>query len=492
MQKTAITRILALGALALMSTAVSACAGGGGAASPPIAPPGAPPPGGGGSTPTPIPTLTPTPAPTATPAPATQGITMLPDTTGRFGLAQIFDWDGTSHTPMSSSDIESEAPHEDAVWGAFNPGAWNATHAGMIVSLYTLPVEDDNYVSQHDLSWWQSNHPDWILYACDASGNPTKQLAWSTAYFPDVPLDFSNPSVIQYQMNELIPYLKTHGYNALAADNTDLLNYLKGGNPNFGESVTSGYYGCGTYDSSGNFHRVFGTGNDPAFISAMVNWVKSASAALHSAGMHLIVNHPLYNPPTNPNEAALLAASDGMVYERGFTDYGKYQSEAANLLSNAFTWAQYTQQNHIAFLITDYLCSGWNGTAAWNGGGPCPSNAASIPAPQVDWALATYALVNMGGADVYISPQVGQFYSYRPEYSTSYGSPCSSYSQVATNVYERKFQGALAVVNAGSAPYNFSLPSGHTYHDIEGRAVSNPLSLGPADGYVLLTSNGCS
>lgn len=418
---------------------------------------------------------------------------MLPDTNGRFGLIQIFDWDGVkSHTPMSSSQIQAEASHEDAVWGAFSPGTWNAAHPGMIVSRYLLPVEDDNSMSGHDLNWWQQNHPDWILYACDSQGNPTKQLAWSTANFPDVPLDFSNPSVVQYQISMMLNYLKPNGYNAVAADNTDLLNYLKGGNPTFGQSYIQGYYGCGTYDSSGNFHRLFGPGNDPAFIAAMINWVKTVGAALHQAGLKLIVNHPLYNAVTNGNEQQLLSAVDGMIYEVGFTNYGKYQSNAAQLLRNSFPWAQYTQQHGIAFLITDYMCTGYGGTEPWNNNAPCSFDPSQLPAPQVDWALATYAMVNLGGADVYISPEVGQNYSYRPEYATRYGSPCGSYTNPATDVYERKFSGALAIVNASSAPYSFQLPSGHTYSDIEGRPVSSPLMLQPADAYFLLTQNGCS
>ncbi len=445
-----------------------------------------------------MPTQTPTPTPVP---PTTTSVTILPDTTGRFGLTQIFDWDGTqSHAPLTTSQIESEAPHEDSVWGAFNAGAWNAGHPGMIVSRYTLPVEDDNSISGHDINWWQSNHPDWILYACDPNGNPTKQLAWSTSYFPDVPLDFSNPQVVQFQIDEIIPYLKANGYNALAVDNTDLLNYLHGGNPVLPlsprQSVITGYYGCGTYDTSGNFHRVFGgplNAADPAFISAMINWVRTVESALHTAGLKLVINHPLYNPPSNANEQQMLAATDAMVYERGLTDYGKYMSgEAYSLVNNAISWATAAQTHHVAFLVTDYLCSGWNGTAAWNNNGPCPSDPSQIPAPQADWALATYALLNLGGADVYISPQVGQMMSYRPEYSTTYGQPCGSYSVQNTYVFTRKFQGALVVVNTATSATSYPLPSGHTYRDIEGRAVSNPLSLGPADGYVLLTSNGCS
>ena len=422
---------------------------------------------------------------------------MLPDTNGRFGLVQIFDWDGAAtHAPLTTSQIESLAPHEDAVWGAFNPSAWNAGHPGMYVARYMLPVEDDNSISGHDLSWFQANHPDWILYACDSNNNPTKDYAWSTSYFPDVPLDFSNPAVVQYQISVMLSYMKANGYNAASIDNTDLLNYLHGGNPEFHQSLVAGEYGCGTYDSGGAFHRVFGgplNAQDPAFIAAMVNWVKTVGSALHGAGMKLIINHPLYNPPTDTNEQQMLGAADAMVYERGFTDYGKYMDgEAPSLVSNALTWAQAAQSRHVAFLIADYLCTGWNGTQAFNNNAPCPTDPSQIPAAQVDWALATYAIANTGGADVYISPQTGQMMSYRPEFSTTYGQPCGSYTQLGSSVYERKFQGALVLVNAGTSSYSAALSSSHSYRDVEGRAVGNPLTLGPADGYVLLTSNGCS
>jgi hypothetical protein len=424
---------------------------------------------------------------------------MLPDTTGRFGLFQVFDWDGfSSTTPLTTSQIESEAPHEDAVWGAFNPDAWNAAHPGMFVSRYMLPAEDDKSISGHDLAWWQANHPDWILYACDSSGNPTKELAQTHPQFGDVPLDFSNPAVIQYQMNLAIPYLKSHGYNTVAADNTDLLNYLSAGNANFGQSTVPGDYACGTYDSGGNFHRAFNgpldSSADTPFVVAMVNWVKTVSAALHSQGLKLIVNHPLYRSPTDQYESQLLGAVDGMLYENGFTYYGQYQTggKTPGLVSSAISWASYTQNHGIAFLITDYLCSGNNGTAPWLNGAPCPSDPNQIPAPQVDWSLSTYALIDQGGADVYISPKTGAQMSYRSEYSDSYGTPCGAYTMLASNVYERKFAGALVIVNASSSTYSFALPAGHAYRDIEGRSVTNPLMVGPADGWMLMTSNGCS
>ena len=66
-------------------------------------------------------------------------------------------------------------------------------------------------------------------------------------------------------------------------------------------------------------------------------------------------------------------------------------------------------------------------------------------------------------------------------------------------MYYRKFANALVVVNPNATgngspgpAVSYPLPAGHTYTDIEGRPVSNPLSIAAPDGYVLLTTNGCS
>jgi hypothetical protein len=385
---------------------------------------------------------------------------------------------------MPPSQIESEAPHEDSVWGAFYPQYWNAAHPGMYVSRYMLPVEDDNLVSGHDLTWWQTNHPDWILYACKSDGTPTKDLAESGNRFADVPLDFVNPAVIDYQIEQLmIPYLKANGYNALAIDNTDLLNYLSGGNTSFGQTNKRTEYACGHYDTSGNFVREFSgpfdSANDTAFVNAMVHWVQTTASDLHAAGLKLIINHPLYNPPTDPNEQKMIAATDAMVDENGYTHYGNL----AKTSSFAFIlgWIEALQASGKAALVIDYYCTG----------STCSNDINSLTPQQLDWALASYALGNEGGEDVFITPHGGDVYSYRPEFSTAYGKPCGKYAQSGW-MYERRFQEALVLLNADTTSHSFTLPANHTYRDIEGQPVSNPLLLDPTTGYVLLTSNGCS
>ncbi|HET7815273.1 MAG TPA: hypothetical protein VFL13_12985 [Candidatus Baltobacteraceae bacterium] len=500
------TRVLFIGSIALALT-LAACGGGGGGGTGPVPGGGN---GGGGptATPTPVgtgspkatptPTATPvhtaTPAPTATPVStptpttAPQSITMLPDTTGRFGLTQILDNYG-GEPALTTAQIQSEAPHYDSVWGTFSPTTWSSApgaESGMVLSRYVLDSEDMNLISGHDLSWWQANHPDWIFYTCDSSGNPTHYLAWDEGYFTnDVPLAYWMPQVQQYEQNLWISYLQQNHYTALAADNMNLTNYTVAGNPNNSGAATppsgaSTYFGCGTYDTSGNFVRRYSSRSDSTYTSDTITWAANMANALHSNGLKLLINHPVNNAPTDPNEQSLLSHVDGMVDENGYTHYGTLLTNSS--FDNTLQWVEYTQAHNIAVLVTDYFCTGSG----------CSNDPSTLTQAQVDWALATYALGNNGGEDVYISPHGGSNYSYRNEYNTRYGAACGAYASPASYVYVRKFQGGLAVANASGSSYALTLPSGHTYTDIEGRAVSNPLTVNPSDGYFLLTSNGCS
>lgn len=497
-----LSRIAGLTIVALLA-ALTACGGGGsGAATPTVTSPGggaAPGPAG----PTAAPTSSASPAPTSSaPPPSTPGITMLPDTSGRFGLIQILDdYGGTA--PLTTSQIQQEAPHYDSVWGAFFPSTWESAHPGMIVSRYVLPNEDESLISGHDLAWWQSNHPDWILYGCDSNGNPTHDLAYGDTHFNDVPLDIHNPQVVQYQIEQLLgPYMIANGYNALAIDNVDFVNYLGSPNPNFGEGDPQpGWYGCGIWQGSSFVYRYGGPGiadqdtADPNFIADILNWVATAHSdfatdpALAPYHLKIIVNHSFQNTP-DANDQTLLQNVDAEMDENGFTHYGEYAiSGSLATFQHMTAWMEYLQQHHVAAMVTDYFCRDGVNPAT---GAACSDDVSTLSPAQIDWALSTYALVNEGGADLYISPNRGSTYSYRREFATTLGAPCGEYTSSGA-LYYRKFAGALVVVNpSNGSEQPFSLPAGHSYTDIEGRPVSNPLEITGPDGYVLLTSNGCS
>lgn len=422
---------------------------------------------------------------------------MLADTTGRFGLLQINDAYGRNNASMTTAQIQAEAPHTDSVWGSFQPGTWDAAHPGMIVSRYVLPNEDVKLISGHDLTWWQANHPDWILYACKADGTPTHDLAASGTGFGDIPLDIHNPDVIDYQIRQLVgPDMIANGYNAIAADNITFLNYL------YDQSAPgSGGYGCGIWQGS-TFVRRYGpaTGGDfdkadPDFIADLVNWIKTVHTMLATDPtlaphrFKLIINHPFVGSTPTATEASMLQSVDGVLDESGFTHYGGRVTGSGFVTT--LNWAQYTQSNRIAMFFADYFCSSSNTNP--DTGLPCSTDPMSLTPAEIDWALATYALVNNGGANVYISPKGGAIYTYRSEYATRYGGPCSGYATNGTYFYSRRFQSGFAVVNAGSSPQSITLPSGHTYTDVGGRAVSSPLTVNGGDAYMLTTNaNGCS
>lgn len=417
--------------------------------------------------------------PTSAPGgpPPASGPTIIADTTGRVGLFQEFDRFETA------AQIQSDAPHYDAVWGASNAQLWSAAHRGMIVSRYFIAQEDHSQLSEHDLTWFRSNHPDWILYACRADGTPTHDLAyWSGVSRPDVPLDFHNPAVIDYQVRQINGgYAAANGYNAIAIDQVIFEDAMVGGNPNFGQSVTPGEYACGIWDGT-TFVRRYTGFSDPAWTADMIAFVKGARSLLSTDPtlaphhMKILVNHPL-GTLNDPNEQALLSTIDGLVDERGYGDYGRYNTPAdANIFHSTTTYLSAVQKRGIAVFIINYF-----------------ADAAVTPA-QREYTVAAYFMANEGGADLFITPDVGGSQEDFPEYSASLGTPCGEYSG-GPYIYMRKYTGGLVVLNAGSLPAaseNATLPANQTYHDIDGRPVTNPLSIKSNDGYVLTTSDGCS
>lgn len=492
---------IAFGATAVL---LASCGGGGGGAStPPIstpssnapAPPasgapasGAPSPGSSASphaspSASAGPQTTPTPAATTTPAPSTgssetPASTFMASTWSEIGTMQILD------RYTSDSTIRANATQYDGVWGSFDSSAWYAGNPNAVISLYFMPMEDLNRASGHDLAWFQSNHPDWILYACQSDGTPTHDLAWSTDGFPDVPLDFHNPNVINYEVTQVLrPFALANHYNALASDNTVFTDFEWGGNPNFGQTANRTEYACGVWNANGTFTTRYTGRNDPAWASDIINWFRTAKPLLAPYGIHLIAAHePQIN---NPDEATFEQYVDGVEDETGFTSYDRYRNgQAASLIKQTVPEMVFAQRRGVAFWLTSYFCE--DGKKA--DGSACTS---TLAPSEIEYAIATYELGNEGGAYLFASPTTGDYEFPLPEYHTKLGVPCAEYFG-GPSVYERKFTSGLVVVNASGTTQSVPLPA-LTYSDMENRPVTNPLSVAPYDAYVLKTSgSGCS
>jgi hypothetical protein len=392
---------------------------------------------------------------------------------------------------MSTSHIEATANRYDTVWGASNPSGWDAGNAAMLVSAYVVMEDDPYYISGHNLEWWQASHPDWILYGCDPKGKPTHELPWAETGFPEIALDIHNPSVVDYQIRQVAgPFAIAHGFNALAIDQVNFDNFMQVGNPNLGQTVHPGYYACGIW-SGGSFIRRYNGPSDPAWTSDVINWIKNASSILRTdttlAPHHLalIANHP-FGYVENPNEKELIGSVDALLDEEGFVNYGQYQRKAdARAFKVVVDYMLAAQRAGVATLIIDKFTQDKH----------------TITDNHLEYAIATYLMGNEQGAALFVSPNDGYGEDQlHKEYSIAVGAPCGDYYGGATydpanpQIYYRKFANALIVVNSGSLPRMSEiahLPVGHAYKDLEGRSLSNPLTVGSNDAYVLLTTRGC-
>ncbi len=431
---------------------------------------------------------------TATQSPPPK-LTAFPSSWGRIYPYQVFDSFPRTGTAMTNAEIAADAHRYPAVWGSFNPSAWYAAQPSVKISQYYIPQEDSNAISGHDINWWLTNHPDWILYACDSNNNPTMEYAYAPGVgFPDVPLDMHNPAVVDYQIRQSLgPYLIANHYKAAALDLVVFHNIMIGGNPNLGQTVIKGDYGCGIYEN-GTFVRRYTGPTDPAYTTDLLNWVKTAHTdfttdktfAPHQ--LKIFVNHPP-GYTTDPNELALMQNIDFNLLESGFVDYGNYKLPAyAGLFNEMVNWMKFVQSQNVAVGIIDKFDN---------------ENKALSPI-EVEYTIATYLMADEQGAYLYSAPNnlPGVGYGaeqWHPEYATKIGTPCaelyggSAYDPSNPQIYYRRFANGMSVVNSGSLPVTSetaTLPTNHTYKDLEKRTITNPLTVASNDGYVLLTTPG--
>ncbi len=109
------------------------------------------------------------------------GVT-LPDTTVNIHLGLVND--------SKVSNLSTLAGKVDYIYAA---GTAAAPPAGIYVDGYLTYDRDD---SNESISWFQSNHPSWVVYTCSQS------IAYEFGN-PNVPVDITNSAVQSYQMQEV-------------------------------------------------------------------------------------------------------------------------------------------------------------------------------------------------------------------------------------------------------------------------------------------------
>ena len=348
------------------------------------------------------------------------------------------------------------APNYDFVSSAkwYNINQYSSTNPGMFLTYY-IPFHRDNGTFTDSqallsLNQWKAIHPDWILYKCDRK-TPAYEFG-----DPAIPFDFSNPSVINYQVQTYAVPASQSGYNGITADNVNMENL-------FGA--------CGTYQNGKWVQRYNGTHDDPRWQTDVVNWVTQMQLALHNLPhpLALIPNlgfgHAL--TPTSASIQQIISHSDGILDEAGFTLYGtgyltdQYWSQAIQL-SNSVQ----SQGKPIYFV----------------------NNFSTLNQANMQWALASYLIAKGHYCEIYISQT--QDYgkaSWFNEYNAKIGAPTGSMF-ASQGVYWRNYSNGLSIVNPSSkSTYQVKLGSSYAYVDLYGHSVSSTVTLSPHSGLVLLT-----
>jgi len=262
---------------------------------------------------------------------------------------------------------------------------------------------------------------------------------------------------------------------------------MKAGNPKLGQTVVSGYYGCGVL-SHGTFIKRYTSATDPAWARDVINWLNTAHSILTTdpvigpKHIALSLNHP-GGVVSNTNEQALLNSVDIVIDEMGFVDYGKYtQASNASLFGFTLNYALYAQAHGKGIVLIDRFVQS---TALTNA--------------QLAYAIATYLMVNQQGANLFVTPNSYGSEQYFSKEGAVLGVPCGAAARTDSlnpQIWYRKFNNGLAIVNSGSLPKTFEVahpPIGHVYKDLfSGVTLAPAINVNSNQAVIATTTNGCT
>lgn len=328
-----------------------------------------------------------------------------------------------------------------------------------------LPFDVDPYPQTspgHSLADWQQMHPDWIVYRCDRV-TPASYVGGDTTT-TNVPLDFSNPAVRAWQVQQAALLLQA-GAKGIALDDFNFTNYAgRCGVYRNGVWTLLGYPGTG--------------GINARFTADMMTYLSDISSHLKQEfpTSTIAVNmSPSISGLRDVEAAAPFIDTD--FDEAGFTDHG-----TKNLSGSA--WLQ--EVKAVQYLNAHGKAVDLNGIVA-------ASSDASVTHAEINWVLANYLLVKGKRTYTYIyagnhtgfgsSPSGYASFYDRRVYHVPIGYPTSPIVPYE-GIYARGYSGGMTIVNP-SASKTQTVTLGGTYTDLFGRRY-NSVTLGPTRAIVLL------
>ncbi len=333
-----------------------------------------------------------------------------------------------------------------------------------VYNTFYQPFQRDGDAT-HSLTWWQTQHPDWIAYQCDQQ-TPAYEFGDK-----NMPLDIANPAVLAYLLQTAIIPAINKGYPSIAFDNVGLDNSAQR---------------CGVWqqqsDGTRAWHQEYsGQYHDPAYAQTVLAWAKymrqQIDTYVQQHGLSRVtITMNLSEDYEHPEDFALLAPYFDIDYnEAGFTNWGNGPVTGADWL----TLAQEVQTLDAA-----------GKAVILNGEEPQATSA--ITTAQIQWILANYLLVKGHHTYTYISGMInsGKQQDYGrlilfPEYYAPVGAPLAP-MQADGGVYQRAYAHGLVFVNpSATTTYTVQLPSAF-YTDLYGQVYQGSLTLTPASGIILL------
>eukprot|EP00040_Diaphanoeca_grandis_P042292 m.264613 g.264613 ORF g.264613 m.264613 type:complete len:439 (-) comp57191_c0_seq1:166-1482(-) len=338
--------------------------------------------------------------------------------------------DNITHTPPLAWTEQ-----EVYVWGATADAdriaAWRKYAPNVKLSYY-MPYSRAPAASEgFDLDFWTANHPDWVLYRCDR-----KTVAFwdgETAKGGSVPLDFTNPDVIAWQVNNQSVTARNMGFDAMAFD-----NYGGGAR----QGANSGQ-ACGVFARNGSWIPVFtGKNNDPTFVEASLRWLETVqrmmSITTPTLGIipNICIDEPTAEGDWGKSAAAsrVASASTGILSERGFTGWGGGRASRDELV-NEYEWMhKLSTHNKSYYSINEVQSPNWNiDWIEWVIG-------AFLIGIQEQSALWLGTVQNYGG------------WSYTPQLSVDVGFPSETYENISSAtssvmLFRRNFTKGIVFLN---------------------------------------------
>ena len=403
---------------------------------------------------------------------------IYPDQNYLHGLIKPIDtWEGIHTFLVQDTFVEEkdfpELSRYDFIWAA---GRFNHQHRppikpAMLVS-GEIPFDRDpnaTYIvndGDHTLDWYKKNRPDWVVYQCDRQ-TPAYEFGQTEV----VPIDISNPAVIDFQVNFYGKWNATHGEDALGANNVSFKN-LHGR--------------CGVYRNGQWVQLYSGEMIDPKWASDVSNWTRVVRNRLQALspplGLIIGLSPADFEVPVSPQLHELLGEIDGLIESGGFMDV-----HLKRLMDQAWVRKVEFMREVQSRGLPYYAINEFGPLLRF---GDC-SPAKAIDRDGIQWVLASYLMAKEHSAAVFISGALQYGCAlWFPEFEANVGHPCGE-MRSTQEIYERDYSNALTVVNpSGDKTHEVTLPPGKKYIDLYGIAASGKISMPPNSGLVLKLASG--